>query len=151
MEEPRFNFGVVDNRFLARSLGLLNPPPAITILDESSIEEAIKLFQQHRIGALAVTDIKGKLTGIFTERDVVLKVCLSDIKIAAAPISELMTCNPQTAQMTTTMSFALNMMTQGGYRNIPIVDETGFPLAMVSVKDVVDYLVHALTKDLGGV
>src|SRR5262249_33172567 len=151
MDAQRFNFGVIDNRFLAKSLGFLNPPPPVTLNEAASVEDAINLLREHKIGSVAITDAKGKLVGIFTERDVVLKVCLSGIDVKQTPIAELMTRNPKTAQMTTTMAFALNMMSQGGYRHLPVVDENGIPLALVSVKNVVDHIVHALTKDLAGV
>ena len=97
---------------------------------------------------MIVTDAKGKIVGMFTERDVVTKISLSAIDINQTPISEVMTKNPQTAHMTTSVAFALNMMSQGGYRHIPIVDEGGTPVGMVSVKNIVDYIASALTKDL---
>ena len=142
------NFGVVDHRFLARSLGLLNPPPPVTIFEENSLRAAIELLQTHKFGGVVVTNSAGKIVGMFTERDVVTKVCLTEIDLENTPISEVMTKNPHTAEMTTTVAFALNMMSQGGYRHIPIVDDAGYPVGMISVKNIVDYLCGTLTKDL---
>ncbi|MCC6954211.1 MAG: CBS domain-containing protein [Deltaproteobacteria bacterium] len=143
-----FNFGVVDQRFLARSLGLLNPPPPVEIHHEGSIRSAVELLKANKIGAVIVTDAKGSIVGMFTERDVVTKISLTSIDLEQTPISEVMTKNPQTAQMTTTVAFALNMMSQGGYRHIPIIDDGGTPVGMISVKNIVDYIASALTKDL---
>ncbi len=44
--------------------------PVITIPEDSTIKEAAKRLVQNRIGALAVTDKKGELTGIITESDI---------------------------------------------------------------------------------
>lgn len=146
--EPSMNFGVVDHRFLARSLGLLNPPAPIIIPDYTSVREAIALLRDNKLGGVLIKDHTSKIIGMFTERDVVTKVSLTDIDLERTPITGVMTKNPQTAQMTTTVAFALNMMSQGGYRHIPIVDEEGYPVGFISVKNIVDYICGALTKDL---
>lgn len=141
-------FGLVDNRFLARSLGTLNPHNPLLVRQEIKISEAIELLQQNKVGCIVVTDVLGKIQGIFTERDVLLKVALKPIHPSKAPVSSVMTRNPQTATMTTSIAFALNMMSHGGYRHLPIVDDDEYPVGMISVKDIVDYLSHAVTKDL---
>lgn len=141
-------FGVLDHRFLSRSIGMVNPKPALILSESDTVKTALEILQKEKVGSIAVTDATGKLTGIFTERDVVLKVCLNAINIDATPLNEIMTKNPQTASTTTTMAFALNMMSQGGYRHIPITDDEGFPIAILSVKDIVDHIVSSLTKDL---
>ncbi len=142
------SFGVLDNRFLSGSLGLLDPHPPITLLLEQKVGEAIRVLQEHRLGSVAVVDVSGRLQGIFTERDVLLKVILKPLDPATVPLSRVMTANPQTATMTTTVAFALNMMSHGGYRHLPIVDDDHVPVGIISVKDIVDYLARAITKDL---
>lgn len=142
------NFGVIDNRFLARSLGLLNPPAPIVVQEERPIREVVSLLKEHKIGGVIVVSPAGKITGMFTERDVVTKISLIDIDLDDTAIKDVMTKSPQTATMTTTIAFALNMMSQGGYRHIPIVDDSEFPVGLISVKNLVDYICGALTKDL---
>ena len=44
--------------------------PAITISEEATLQEAAKIMAKNRIGALPVTDKKGKLDGIITESDI---------------------------------------------------------------------------------
>ncbi len=141
-------FGILDNRFLSGSLGLLDPPPPLILPQESKVIEAIQLLQEHKLGSVALTDVSGKLTGIFTERDVLLKVSLKPIDPKVMPLSKLMTANPQTASMTTTIAFALNMMSQGGYRHLPVVDDDHLPVGIISVKDLIDYIAKSVTKDL---
>ena len=146
METPQF--GVLDNRFLARSIGVLDPPAALIVPQEIKVSDAIALLQQHKIGCVVVTDVMGKMTGIFTERDIVMRVALKPIHPSKATIASVMTVNPQCATMTTTVAFALNMMSHGGYRHLPIVDDDGFPVGIISVKDIVDYLAQTMARDL---
>lgn len=142
------HFGVLDNRFLARSVGLVNPKPPLLVEETDPLRVALEGLQNSKVGCLIVTAGNGTISGIFSERDAMLKVLLSDVNVDVALVSELMTPNPQTATMTTTIAFALSMMSQGGYRHIPIVDDSNYPVGMVSVKDIVDYIVGALVKDI---
>ena len=148
MKQLHNQFGVVDNRFLARSIGLLDPHPPLTISEDTPIRTALELLQNNRVGSVVVTDDEGLILGIFTERDVVLKVSLAGLDLDATPVSQVMTLEPKTQEMTSSIAYCLNMMSQGGYRHIPIVDEQSLPVGMVSVKDIVDYIVRELTKDL---
>jgi CBS domain-containing protein len=64
------------------------------------------------------------------------------------PVSHFMTKNPSSAFMTTSIAYGLSMLSQGGFRHIPIVDDDNFPVALISVKDIVDHIVGQLTSDL---
>ncbi len=142
------NFGAIDNRFLSQSVGLLNPHHPISIDDTASVKETLQLLQDNKIGCIVLTNKEGKVSGIFSERDVVLKIILKDISLGKTPISEFMTKEPKTATMTTTIAFALNMMSSGGYRHVPIVDDESFPIGIISVKDIVDHLSGTILQDL---
>jgi CBS domain-containing protein len=142
------NFGIVDNRFLARSVGLLNPKSPLLLSQDSTVAEAIAILQREKIGAIVTTDNNGKIAGIFTERDIVLKVICKHTDFDSIEVSKVHTANPQTIEMTSSIAFALNMMSQGGYRHIPIVEDDQIPVGMISVKDIIDYIVTAITKDL---
>lgn len=136
--------GMLDRRFLAKSLGLLNPAAPLEIERTASVREAIELLRKHRVGCVVVTDEQGRLVGIFSERDVLLKIVLTEIDIDNTQLSSVMTANPHTAKMTTTIAFALTMMSQGGFRHIPITDDREIPVGIVSVKDIVDFLAQGI-------
>ncbi len=142
--------GVLDKRFLAKSLGLLNPPPALILKESSPLREALELLQKHKIGCVVVVDHAGVVKGIFSERDAVLKVALRGMDLDKTPVSEVMTREPQTTKMTATIGYALTMMSQGGYRHIPIVDEENFPVGMISVKNLIDFIVNTVSRELTG-
>src|SRR4030095_254525 len=85
----------------------------------------------------------GRAVGIFTERDVLQRVAISGID-RARPVSDVMTHNPETLSVDDGIAFALNRLIARGFRHIPIVDKTGHPVAVLSVREVVAYIVSLL-------
>ena len=101
--------------------------PAITV------REAARLMKQHNIGALMVVEGE-KLVGVFTERDGLFRVLAGAFDPETTPLSEVMTRNPQTIAPECGFTVALQMMHDGRYRHLPVV-ESGRLLGIVSVRD----------------
>jgi CBS domain-containing protein len=122
-------------------------PKVIAVEECTSINDTINLMQEKKIGSVVVTH-QGELTGIFTERDVLMKVInkISDIK--GTKINEVMTHRPQCLQAGDEIAYALNNMHVGGYRHVPIVDENGRPSSMVSIKDVLSWILDFFPQDI---
>ncbi len=137
----------LDHTYLAGSIGLINPREAILLSETTSIEHAISSLNISTGGAVLVVDDTERLSGIFTERDIIRKVLSNKIPFSK-PISEVMTHNPSTIQMTTPIGFALQLMTEGGFRNLPITDENNYPIGIISIKDIMDEFVRSFV--LGG-
>lgn len=82
---------------------------------------------------------EGKLSGIFTERDVVRRVYgKAD---PSTSIADVMTRDPEAVAFHDTVAVALNKMTVGGFRHVPLVDIQGKPVGVVSVKDIIHFMV----------
>jgi CBS domain-containing protein len=144
MDRTGTSIGVIDKTFLAQSVSFLRPPVPLTLPETAPAFEAIRLFQTNKIGCVVILDTEGKLSGMFTERDVVLKLFKDTTDLHQVPISGFATTHPQTIQMTTSIAFALNMMCAGGYRHLPIVDDEGYPVGIISVKNILDYIAHSI-------
>jgi CBS domain-containing protein len=142
------SFGVLQSSFLCQSLSILAPSDPVCIQAEFPLSAAIELLQKNKIGCVVISNDGGKLQGIFTERDCLLKVMLRIPSLDGVTVGEVMTPDPVTAQMDTTMAFALTLMSSGGFRHLPIVDESHRPIGVVSVKDMVDFIVAKVTEDL---
>ncbi|MBR9974347.1 MAG: CBS domain-containing protein [Bacteroidetes bacterium] len=131
---------------LRRSLRTLMKP-AITVELDTPVFDAINLMQTKRIGCVLVTS-HGKLLGIFTERDVLKKIVGAAFDLRNTPITEVMTTHPQALNDDDTIAYALNFMDLGGYRHIPLVNEHFEPVGLVSVKDIVSYLVQHFADEV---
>lgn len=140
--------GVIDHGFLCQSIGVLNPHSPISVLQTDTLSEVVAKLRSMRVGCVLVLNEAGKLAGIFSERDLTLKVGLAGAENAAKPIAEFMTAEPQTAHVNDPIAYALNMMSSGGFRHLPIVDSEGVAIGIISVKDVVDFIVDALVEDV---
>jgi len=119
----------------------LEPATPITVPCGTSVDEATRLLQTHRIGCVLVT--RGKdLAGIFTERDLLLKVLTEENKTKTTTVDQFMTPDPESLRPHDSIAYALNRMSLGGFRHIPIVDAQEQPIGIISVKDIVDLLVN---------
>lgn len=126
----------------------LRLPPIKSIPNTSTIKEAVDIMQKLKIGSVLIVDDKGKIDGIVTERDVLLKVIGIIDDIANTPITEVMTPEPECLQKEDMICFAIHNMHVGGYRHVPIVDADDNPVAMVSIKDVMHYIFDHFPEDI---
>lgn len=115
----------------------LQPP---LVLDRaSSVNDAIREMRDRRLGYTLITD-KDQLVGIFTERDVFLSV-LGNNQTLHQPLSKHMTPAPACVRETEPVWRVVTLMHEGGYRQIPVVDEGRRVLGCVRHKDIAEYLV----------
>lgn len=111
------------------------------ILDiTADADEAVRLMHENGTDCVLIVD-DGRLVGIFTDRDAVLKVAGRELK--ARPIAGLMTRDPVVVRHDDTVAVAINKMAVGGFRHIPIV-ENGRPTGLVSARDVFRHLARTL-------
>ena len=129
---------------LSAPIRMLEPRPAVTVGPDTPIAETIRLMLDQRIGAVLVVS-GGKAAGIFTERDVLRRVVKGGLD-QGRPVREVMTAEPETLGLEDGIAFALNRMIIGGFRHIPIVDEAGAPHAVLSLREVVAFIVSLLPQ-----
>jgi CBS domain-containing protein len=120
----------------------LKPRPAGTLREMATIRAAVQLMLEEKLGAVLV-ERDGQPVGIFTERDLMRRVVAAGIGLDRS-LEEVMTPDPETLGLEDGIAYALNRMTVGGFRNIPIVDENGALVGIVSQREVVDYIVSVL-------
>jgi CBS domain-containing protein len=105
----------------------------IKVSAQVSVADAARLMQRHRVGALLVMQ-EERLRGIFTERDALFKVIAQSLDPQATPVGQVMTRDPQTVAPDRPFAHALDLMHEGGFRHVPVV-ENGRPLGVVSARD----------------
>jgi CBS domain-containing protein len=107
-------------------------PPKVSISD--TVATAVMRMKELRSDCVVVTE-GDALMGIFTERDFLNRVAGEGRELSSTRITEVMTASPETLSPDDSISWAINKMAVGGYRNIPIVDDEVL-VAVLSVRDV---------------
>jgi len=108
--------------------------PLIFATRDMSVREACCLMTENRIGALLILE-RGKIAGIFTERDALNKILSAGLDPDKTMLAEVMVSDPQTIRADKPLAYALYMMAEGGFRHVPVVDSVGAPVGMVSARD----------------
>jgi CBS domain-containing protein len=139
LDEQRLGEAILES-----TIRSLEPRPPVCVPQSATIREAIRLMLEKEIGAVLV-ESGGRAVGIFTERDVLRRVATSGVTLDG-PVTEVMTADPESLGVDDGIAFALNKMIVGGFRHVPILDEHGAPVAVLSLREVVAFIVTLLPK-----
>ncbi|MFP6674857.1 MAG: CBS domain-containing protein [Pirellulaceae bacterium] len=133
----------VEQALMSDVIGKLNPKEPIIVAPETSLKDVLDLLVKHSIGCVLVVADE-ELVGIFSERDALVKVGSRFAELAAHPVSEFMTQNPDSLYKKTMIAFAVQRMEVGGFRHLPIVDKAGHAVGVSSVRDILNYLTELI-------
>lgn len=106
-----------------------------TIDMNASVLDAAALMNSHRIGALVVMD-GGKIAGILSERDLMIRVMVPRKDPAATKVKDVMTTQVRVCSMETPIEECSAAMTHHKIRHVPIVDEKGTLVGIISTGDI---------------
>ncbi|KAJ3511152.1 hypothetical protein NMY22_g15742 [Coprinellus aureogranulatus] len=109
-----------------------------TVGPKTTVREAAKLMKERRTTAVCVMEAGApgappRIAGIFTSKDVVLRVIAAGLDAGRCSVVRVMTPHPDTAPPTMTVHDALKKMHNGHYLNLPVVEEDGRLVAIVDV------------------
>jgi CBS domain-containing protein len=114
----------------------LDPP---VVLDEGcALFEVVQRLRDANSGCALLTR-DGCLAGIFTERDLVVRVLGAEYTLDQ-PVAQWMTANPDCVSPSDTIRKAVRLMQRGGFRSVPVVDKQGRVVGCVRHKDIIKYL-----------
>ncbi|EAU93401.2 CBS and PB1 domain-containing protein [Coprinopsis cinerea okayama7 len=110
-----------------------------TVGPKTTVRDVAKLMKERRTTAVCVMEPPGpgtphpRIAGIFTSKDVVLRVIAAGLDAGRCSVVRVMTPHPDTAPPTMTVHDALKKMHNGHYLNLPVVEEDGRLVAIVDV------------------
>lgn len=120
-----------------------------SVTPETMVYDALKLMNEKGVGALLVLE-KGKIAGIFSERDYARKVVLHDKSSLKTPVREIMSAKVFCAKPNWSVEQCMALMTDRRTRHLPVVDGDEL-LGMLSIGDLVkatieekDFLIEQL-------
>lgn len=117
-----------------------------TIEPNATLEAAIALLAQHRIGALVVLGPERRVIGILSERDIVRTLAARGAAALTAPLAQAMTRKVSTCTDADTVSAIMEQMTAGKFRHVPVVDQDRL-VGIVSIGDVVKHRLQEMERD----
>jgi CBS domain-containing protein len=123
---------------MERGKRLVAPP-------ETTVAKAAKLMAKKNVGAVMVV-VDKQLVGIFTERDLVVRVIAEGRDVAATRIGEVMTVDPISVPPDEIFGRALLLMHDHGFRHVPVVDN-GEPVGIVSSRSALDPEMEEFTAE----
>ncbi|HXH81310.1 MAG TPA: CBS domain-containing protein [Candidatus Tectomicrobia bacterium] len=125
---------------LGDTIALLDPAEPICLPASATVAEAIERMLARRQAGVLVVDCAGRLTGIFTERDVLTRVVGAGRDPAGTHLEAVMTRDPEALRPGHRIAYAIHCMSVAGYRTVPLVDEAGRPTGVVTSSDVIRWL-----------
>ena len=143
--------GSFNARLLYEPLTVLKNRAPICFKGSDAVSEAMNAMQREHRGCVLVTEDgtpRTRLTGIFTERDILLRIIDRGRHPATITLEEVMVKDPECLVVNAPIAWVLNKMSVGGFRHVPVVDEEDRPVIIVSVRDVVQFLVDAFPNEI---
>jgi CBS domain-containing protein len=128
-------------------LELCDPEPAAVSL-LASVADAVRSMLHHHVGAVAVLDDERRVAGVFSERDLLRKLALNWRDPEKTPVRDVMTTPVELATGETGPGEALVTMVDRHFRHLPIVDNDGRLLGMLSIRDVLQWRIDDLSREL---
>lgn len=122
----------------SEGIGSAYPDQPLAATVDDSVGQVLQLLRAQRTGAALICE-GTKLVGILTERDA-LKLMASGADFSQ-PVRNVMSSPPTTIASTATVADAIRVMSEGGYRHLPIIDPDGKPTGVIAVHGIVHYLV----------
>jgi CBS domain-containing protein len=133
----------VERALLTDRVRLFQGRQPLTVAPATKVRDVLRMLAENRVGCVLVAE-DGKMVGIFTERDVLLKLGERAAELGDRPVSEFMTSKVESLPSSAKIAFAVHRMDMGGYRHVPVVDDGGKTVGIFSVRDILSYLTRKL-------
>lgn len=125
-------------RIPLRARDVMTSPP-VAIDPNATIKDVALKMRKERVGSVLIVDEEGKLRGIITEHDLVF-ACSEGWDPSTKQAWEIMTEDPITVKPEEDIVTVIKKMHDANIRHIPVVDDDGKPLGMISARDILDLI-----------
>ncbi|MGH8373495.1 MAG: CBS domain-containing protein [Gammaproteobacteria bacterium] len=110
------------------------------------VTTAVKIMCDNHVGAILITDPKGKVSGVLTERDILRRYAEFGDKLGSMPVSRIMSHNVTTTGPDARIQEILEIMTNKRFRHMPVL-EAGKLVGVVSMGDMVKAMLEEKTQE----
>jgi len=133
----------VERALLTDRVKLFQGRQPLVVSPSMRVREVLRLLVDNKVGCVVVAE-QGKIAGIFSERDALLKLGERAAELGERPVSEFMTSKVESLPPSAKIAFAVHRMEQGGFRHVPVINEQGEAAGIFSVRDILSYLTRKL-------
>ena len=126
---------------LTDTVGALGLAPVCFARERDSVRMTLGRMNDLAVGCALVVDEAGRLAGQFTERDFLRKI-VSEGRNADVPLAEVMSKTPWSVTSRESVRTVIERMEASGDRHLPVVDDEGKPVGVLSIKDLMHYFVE---------
>jgi CBS domain-containing protein len=113
-----------------------------SISPDATVFEALQRMAHHDVGALMVRDEKGRIVGIFSERDYARKIILQGKSSRETLVKEIMTPRVFYIKGSHSLEEGMAMMTKNKCRHLPVLDDDEELIGVISIGDIVNAVIH---------
>ena len=131
---------------LREVLAQKNVAGVVSISDRETLSSLTRMLREKGIGAAVVASAGRDLAGVISERDVIIAIAQGGPDCLHDPISRHMTIDVKTASPDDLVNEALDRMTEGRFRHMPVVDR-GQLVGVVSIGDLVKAQIGSLKAE----
>lgn len=118
----------------------------VTARPDETVGDAARRMAERSCGSILVLD-RDRLLGIFTERDLLVRVVAPGRDPGATPLAEVMTAEPETIGIDESVVDAVRRMDEGSFRHLPVLD-AGRVVDVISVRDVPILQIGRMAEEL---
>jgi CBS domain-containing protein len=112
---------------------------------DDTVLKAVEYMVRRRVGAILVVD-DGRLVGIFSERDALQRVLAKERDASATRLGDVCTREPLVVRRDAPVKECVDLIKRHGIRHIPIVDDDGRPVGILSTRDFLSYVINELEE-----
>lgn len=117
----------------------------ITATPDQSVLEVADLMKEHDVGAILIAESDGKPLGMITDRDIVLRCVCGGGDCSETKASDIMSPSVDTVSMDSGIMDIIECMKENEIRRVPVVDQSGRAVAVVSFGDVFELLAREIS------
>lgn len=140
--EPPVYADALEQAIAEQPIGELEITPFASVPPDTSIADATAKLAELHVACLLVTENK-KLVGVYTDRNVLDQVSLDYAKLRSEPVSSVMTDEPVFVYDTDPLAAALSVTAVHGYRHVPVVNQQGEVVGILSPHRITQFLTNA--------
>jgi len=143
-EDIRQSQSDIETSLMQEQISSLQPEAPLTVRRGTTLQQAIRIMRDRRIGCVVVVDDAasntGRLVGVLTERDLLQKVAGQGLDVSQCMVEDFMSPAPESSKAEHPLAYALHRMIISDIRYLLIVDEDDRPEGIISSRDVIAYM-----------